>query len=54
MTFEEWKRRVEAYIIRKLGIDSEALPDWDFQRAWKDGMAPSKAAAACIAAARRF
>ena len=54
MTFQEWKKKVDASIEKKCGLDSDGLPDWDYYTAWQEGVTPSSAATQAIRAAREF
>ena len=54
MEYALWKQCVEALLIKKTGLDSEAFPDFDFQKAYQAKWSPERTATATIAAARRF
>lgn len=53
-TFEEWKRLVDAKIEVICGLTSESLPDYDYQSAYKLGIAPSVTARKVILAAKNY
>lgn len=38
ITFEQWKERVNQYVIGMSGMDVDDLPDWDFRTAYANGM----------------
>ena len=38
MTFEEYKAKIDARLIRLCGLDSWSLPDYDYWCAWADGV----------------
>ena len=50
-TFEEWMRLVDQSIQRKVGLDSNDLPDYATRDAYDAGEAPGMVAAAIIRAA---
>jgi Family of unknown function (DUF5419) len=53
--FDKWMAKVDAYIANKFGgIDSNDLPDWNYEDAFEDGASPSAAAKAAIRAAKDF
>lgn len=54
MEYALWKQCVEALLIKKTGLDSEAFQDFDFQKAYQAKWSPERTATATIAAARRF
>jgi hypothetical protein len=54
MEYALWKQMVETVIYRRLGLDSEAIPDFDYTKAYENGWTPTRTATAAIAAARRF
>ena len=53
-TFEEWKDRVDEIVERTTGLDTDGLPDYDYQDAYNRGIAPSKAAVYVIRNARGY
>jgi hypothetical protein len=44
MTFENWKKEVNAKLIHFCGIPCDLFPDWDYWSAWKDGEGTTQAA----------
>jgi hypothetical protein len=50
-SFEEWKRRIDAYIYSECGMSSDDLPDWDYRDAYDDNIRPSVAARCAMNAA---
>lgn len=52
--YDKWMAKVDAFIARKFGVDSNDLPDWNYLDAFEDGMSPSAAAKAAISAAKDF
>jgi hypothetical protein len=54
MEYALWKQCVEALIIKKTGLDSEGMADYDYTKAYQAGWSPERTATAAIAAARRF
>jgi len=52
--FDEWKRAVDAVVIRKTGISTGCLPDWGFADSFLRYDTPTKAAAGVIKAAKEF
>jgi hypothetical protein len=53
-TFEQWKARVDKAIAKRLlGMTSEELPDWDYRRAYDEGMRPVGAASHAIKHAKK-
>jgi hypothetical protein len=54
MEYALWKQCVEAIIIKKTGLDSEAIPDYDFQKAYQAGWSAMRTANAAISAAMRY
>lgn len=50
MTFTEWMAKVDAIIMKKFGLDSRDLIDWDYHGAFEDGYTPAQAAREAIAA----
>jgi Family of unknown function (DUF5419) len=49
MTFAEWMAKVDAIIMKKFGLDSRDLIDWDYHGAFEDGYTPSQAVREAIA-----
>lgn len=54
ITFEQWKERVNQYVIGMSGCDVDDLPDWDFRTAYDNGMGCERAAKAILRAAREY
>lgn len=54
MEYDKWKAMVEVILVRLIGIDSEAIPDFDYRKAYTAGKSPWATAKAAIAAAKRF
>jgi len=50
--FDRYMARVDRTLIRRYGIDSSDLPDWDYRTAFEDGMAPATAATKAARAAK--
>lgn len=53
-TFEEWKRRVNAYLYAACGLEADDLPDWNYADAYDHNMKPSDAARYALKSARQF
>lgn len=41
-TFETWMIQVDRALVRRIGLESSDLPDWDYWTAWEDGLTPSQ------------
>ena len=54
LSFEEWKKLVDAELVSRIGLDSDCLPDWRYYDSWKEGDSPKTAAKAAMAAASEF
>lgn len=49
-TFEEWIKKVDSYMILKIGVDHQCIADYDYRRLFDMGTSPEEAAReACIA-----
>lgn len=48
LTFEEWMRQVDNWLIRKIGLTSECLPDYCYRDCWLAGDSPAEAADAAF------
>lgn len=44
MSFDKWMEKVDAWLVRKCGLDNRDLPDWDYAGAFEDGWTPAAAA----------
>jgi hypothetical protein len=44
ITFDEWKRRINAICWKRYGVDIDDLPDCPFMDWYEDGCTPSDAA----------
>lgn len=53
-TYEQWKREVEQALERFVGMDSESMPDVDYQGMYREGLSPVKAARRAIRRAQEF
>lgn len=53
LTWENWKREVDAEIQRRTTMTSDDLPDWGYRRAYEEGMTAKRAAAKAIQHAKR-
>lgn len=53
MSFEEWKRRVNAWLYAEAGLESDDLGDWDYAGAYADDVRPSVAGRRALAAHAR-
>lgn len=53
LSFENWKREVDAEIMRRVSMVSEDLPDWNYRGAYDEGMTSKRAAAKAIQYAKR-
>jgi hypothetical protein len=53
LPFEDWKERVDATIVRLVGLGSDDLPDCNYWDMWERGVSPVAAALVAIANARR-
>ena len=51
MTFEQWKRIVDAYLTRLCGMTSDDIDDWNYYDAWEECMTPKEAAKQALKAA---
>lgn len=52
-SFYQWKNKVDAIVMAKVGLGVDDLPDWDFATAYDAGVSPRVAANRCIAACKR-
>jgi hypothetical protein len=50
--FAAWMVRVDALLVRKVGLDSRDLPDICYRELHDDGASPAEAASAALRAAR--
>jgi len=53
LSFEDWKREVDQEIKRRTTLISSDLPDWDYRRAYDEGLTAKRAAAKAIQYAKR-
>ena len=51
MSFKEWMAKVDGWLMKKCGLDSRDLDDWDYASAFEDGWKPASAARAAYKAA---
>lgn len=54
LTFEEWKKQVDSYLIRKIGLSSDCLPDYCYHECWKAGDSPKDTALEALDYAKDF
>ena len=48
VTFEAWKRAVDAEIQRRCGMSADDLPDWRYRDDFADKVTPARCAARAI------
>lgn len=48
MSWEDWKKRVDAYLVRETGMTADDLPDCCYRDWYDDGVAPILAAKRAI------
>jgi hypothetical protein len=48
LSFAQWRGAVNAYVVRRVGLDCDDLPDWRYRDAYDDGMSPSRAASQVV------
>ena len=53
MTFEAWKAKVDDYLRRMYGTNSDGIADWDYYEAYENRVMPSKAAIMAFKNAKR-
>lgn len=53
-SYETWRVAIDAELVRTVGLDTHALPDWDFRRAFERRMTPTAAAKALLRHAETF
>lgn len=51
MTYEEWKRAVNAIVEDTCGLPMDALPDWLSRDTYDDGATPREGAEICLESA---
>ena len=54
MTFDEFMKKVNQYLIKKTGMDSEWLPDYCYWDCWDSEMTPLETALEAIENAKTF
>lgn len=52
LTYEEWKRQVNACVHTLTGLDADDLPDFAYRDAYEAGRTPAATARAVFRAAR--
>lgn len=50
-TFEQWMKKVDAVLVRRVGVDSMDLPDVCYSEMFEDGFTAAGAAARALRAA---
>lgn len=53
LSFEDWKREVDAEIKRRTTMTSDDLPDWNYRGAYEEGLTSKRAAAKALQHAKR-
>jgi hypothetical protein len=53
ITWEQWRREVDAEIMRRVSMTSDDLPDWNYRGAYEEGLTAKRAAAKAIQYAKR-
>jgi ethanolamine ammonia-lyase small subunit len=54
LTFEQWKQMIDLLLEKRIGLSSEALPDWSYYDAYHSGMSASEAVKHVISNARNY
>ena len=54
MTFEEYMRMVNVYLVRLCGMDADMLPDWKYADDYEDDVPPLRCARRAIKNARDY
>lgn len=52
LTFEQWLKEVDRYVVALCGLGADDLPDWGYRNAYDDGVSPIAAARKAYRAAR--
>ncbi len=48
LAYDQWKKKVDDWLYRKIGFTSECLPDFCYRDCWDAGDSPSEAAEAAF------
>jgi hypothetical protein len=48
LTFEQWKKQVDAVLASKIGASSDDLPDFPAWDCWHEGLSPKDGALECL------
>jgi hypothetical protein len=54
LTFDAWMRKVNLFIVAKIGLGYEDLPDYCYRDAYDDGVGAFTCARAAIRAAKDY
>lgn len=54
LSFVDWMRLVDSYLIQLCGVSSDCLPDYDYARSWAANMRPLSVAKRAIKAAKEY
>jgi len=53
-TFAQWRKAVDEQICKRVGLNADDLPDYDYVGAYESGRAPAGVASSVIRAARDY
>lgn len=52
--FREWKKSVDQYLLKTVGLSSDGLPDIDYWSYWNRKKSPKSTAKAAIRNAKKY